>query len=217
MPGFARPLRWLMPLVLLAGVSAALAQTAPPPAATGRTDTAIFAGGCFWCVEEAFEKVPGVITAVSGYIGGKVANPTYEQVSGGATGHAEAVEVTYDPGKVTYQQLVGWFWHNIDPVDERGQFCDKGSEYRSAIFYRGDAQKKIAEASKQALAASGQIKQPIVTEITAAGPFYLAEDYHQDYYKKNEKRYQFYKFGCRRVQRLEQIWGKATPPPNVTQ
>lgn len=215
MLAFARPLRWLMPLVLLAGVSAAVAQTVPPPAGTSKTETAIFAGGCFWCVEEAFEKVPGVIAAVSGYIGGKVANPTYAQVSTGTTGHAEAVQVTYDPGKVTYQQLVDWFWLNIDPVDGRGQFCDKGSEYRSAIFYRGEAQKKIAEASKQTLAASGQIKQPIVTEITAAGPFYPAEDYHQDYYKKNEKRYQFYKFGCRRVQRLEQIWGKATPPPNT--
>ena len=214
MPGFARSMRWLLPLLLLmAAAPAALTQTAPPPA-TGKTQTAVFAGGCFWCVEEAFEKVPGVLTAVSGYIGGKTANPTYEQVSGGATGHAEAVEVTYDPGKVTYQQLVDWFWRNIDPVDAHGQFCDKGSEYRSAIFYRGDEQKKIAEDSKKALDASGRLKQPVVTEITGAGPFYLAEDYHQDYYKKNANRYQFYKYGCRRVQRLEQLWGKATPPPN---
>jgi methionine-S-sulfoxide reductase len=210
MPGFSRVLRWLVPLAFLAGVSGAVAQTAAP----GKTETAIFAGGCFWCVEEAFEKVPGVTAAVSGYIGGTVANPTYQQVSGGATGHAEAVQVTYDPGKVTYKQLVDWFWRNIDPLDAAGQFCDKGSEYRSAVFYSGDAQKKIAEDSKQALQASGRFKQPIATEITAAGPFYLAEDYHQDYYKKNEKRYQFYKFGCGRVQRLEQIWGKATPPPN---
>ena len=210
MPGVSRVLRWLVPLAFLADVSGAVAQTAAP----GKTETAIFAGGCFWCVEEAFEKVPGVKGAVSGYIGGTVANPTYQQVSGGATGHAEAVQVTYDPGKVTYKQLVDWFWRNIDPLDAAGQFCDKGSEYRSAIFYSGDAQKKIAEDSKQALQASGRFKQPIVTEITAAGPFYLAEDYHQDYYKKNEKRYQFYKFGCGRVQRLEQIWGKATPPPN---
>lgn len=210
MPGFSRVLRWLVPLAFLAGVSGAVAQTAAP----GKTETAIFAGGCFWCVEEAFEKVPGVTAAVSGYIGGTVANPTYKQVSGGATGHAEAVQVTYDPGKVTYKQLADWFWRNIDPLDAAGQFCDKGSEYRSAIFYSGDAQKKIAEDSKQALQASGRFKQPIATEITAAGPFYLAEDYHQDYYKKNEERYQFYKFGCGRVQRLEQIWGKATPPPN---
>lgn len=210
----ARSLRWLLPLVLLASVPAAVAQTTPPPAAAGKTETAVFAGGCFWCVEEAFEKVPGVTAAVSGYIGGTVANPTYQQVSTGATGHAEAVQVTYDPGKVTYKQLVDWFWRNIDPLDAAGQFCDKGSEYRSAIFYSGDAQKKIAEDSKQALQASGRFKQQIATEITAAGPFYLAEDYHQDYYKKNANRYQFYKHGCGRVQRLEQVWGKATPPPN---
>lgn len=210
MLGFSRVLRWLVPLAFLAGVSGAVAQTAAP----AKTEIAVFAGGCFWCVEEAFEKVPGVTAAVSGYIGGTVANPTYQQVSGGATGHAEAVQVTYDPGKVTYKQLVDWFWRNIDPLDAAGQFCDKGSEYRSAIFYSGDAQKKIAEDSKQALQASGRFKQPIATEITAAGSFYLAEDYHQDYYKKNANRYQFYKHGCGRVQRLEQVWGKATPPPN---
>jgi methionine-S-sulfoxide reductase len=214
MLGSARSLRWLMPLVLLAGLSAAGAQTAPPQATAGKTETAIFAGGCFWCVEEAFEKVPGVTAAVSGFVGGTVANPSYEQVMQKNTGHAEAVQVTYDPGKVTYQQLVDWFWRNIDPLDAAGQFCDKGNPYRSGIFYKGDAQKKIAESSKQALQASGRFKQPIVTEITAAGPFYLAEDYHQDYYKKNSNRYQFYKHGCGRVQRLEQIWGKATPPPN---
>jgi peptide-methionine (S)-S-oxide reductase len=206
----SRVLRWLVPLAFLASVSGAVAQTAAP----GKTETAIFAGGCFWCVEEAFEKVPGVTDVVSGFDGGKVANPSYEQVMQKNTGHAEAVQVTYDPGKVTYQQLVDWFWRNIDPLDAAGQFCDKGNPYRSGIFYRGDAQKKIAEGSKQALQSSGRFKQPIVTEITAAGPFYPAEDYHQDYHKKNEKRYQFYKFGCGRVQRLEQIWGKATPPPN---
>jgi len=210
MLGFSRVLRWLVPLAFLAGVSGAVAQTAAP----GKTETAIFAGGCFWCVEEAFEKVPGVTDVVSGFVGGKVANPSYEQVMQKNTGHAEAVQVTYDPGKVTYQQLVDWFWRNIDPLDAAGQFCDKGNPYRSGIFYRGDAQKKIAEGSKQALQSSGRFKQPIATEITAAGPFYPAEDYHQDYHKKNEKRYQFYKFGCGRVQRLEQIWGKATPPPN---
>jgi methionine-S-sulfoxide reductase len=211
-----RPLRWLLALVLLAGIPGAIAQT-PPPKAEGKTAVAIFAGGCFWCVEEAFEKVPGVIAAVSGFVGGTVANPSYEQVMVKNTGHAEAVQVTYDPGKVTYEQLVNWFWRNIDPLDAAGQFCDKGNPYRSGIFYRDEAQKKIAESSKQALQASGRFKQPIVTEITAAGPFYLAEDYHQDYYKKNPSRYQFYKHGCGRVQRLEQIWGKATPPPNLTQ
>jgi peptide-methionine (S)-S-oxide reductase len=181
----------------------------------GKTAVATFAGGCFWCVEEAFEKVPGVLDVVSGFTGGTVANPSYEQVMTKMTGHAEAVRVTYDPAKVTYPQLVDWFWRNIDPVDGSGQFCDKGNPYRSAIFYHDEAQKKVAEESKRALEASGRFKQPIVTQITAAGPFYLAEDYHQDYYKKNHNRYQFYKYGCGRVQRLEQIWGKATPPPNT--
>jgi peptide-methionine (S)-S-oxide reductase len=207
-----RHLRWLAALAFCVGVSAALAQSSPK--ADGGPATAIFAAGCFWCVEEAFEKVPGVGAVVSGYIGGKVANPTYEQVVTGTTGHTEAVQVTYDPGKVTYEQLVDWFWKNVDPLDARGQFCDKGSQYRSGIFYRDEAQKKVAEASKRALQASGRFKQPIVTEITAAGPFYAAESYHQGYYKKNPNRYQFYKYGCGRVQRLEQLWGKATAPPN---
>jgi peptide-methionine (S)-S-oxide reductase len=208
-------LRWLAPFFLLAGTVVAPAQTATT--GEGRVAVATFAGGCFWCMEEAFDKVPGVIRTVSGFTGGTVANPSYELVMTKKTGHAEAVQVTYDPGKVTYAQLVDWFWRNIDPVDASGQFCDKGSPYRSGIFYHGPEQKKIAEDTKRALEASGRFKQPIVTEITAAGPFYPAEDYHQDYYKKNEKRYQFYKFGCGRVQRLEQIWGKATPPPNLTQ
>jgi methionine-S-sulfoxide reductase len=213
-PALPRPLRWLAPLVLLAGIAAAAAQTAPPDN-SGKTAVAIFAGGCFWCVEEAFEKVPGVLSAVSGYIGGKVANPTYQQVSSGRTGHTEAVRVTYDPQKVTYRQLVDWFWRNIDPVDARGQFCDKGSQYRSGIFYRDEEQKRIAEASRQKLQASGKLGQPIATEITKATRFYPAEDYHQDYYKKNSNRYRFYKYGCGRVQRLERIWGKAAPPPNT--
>lgn len=188
------------------------AQTLP-----ARQETAVFAGGCFWCVEEAFEKVPGVVSAVSGYIGGTVANPTYEQVASKATGHAEAVEVTYDPSKVSYEQLVDWFWRNIDPFDEAGQFCDKGSPYRSGIHYRGEAQKKVAESSKAELEASGRFRQKIVTEIVPAGTFYPAEDYHQDYYKKNPNRYQYYKFACRRADRLEQIWGKAVAPKTLTQ
>jgi peptide-methionine (S)-S-oxide reductase len=185
--------------------------------AQGRTETAVFAGGCFWCVEEAFEKVPGVSSVVSGYIGGTVANPTYEQVSTHATGHAEAVEVTYDPAKVSYTQLVDWFWRNIDPFDPHGQFCDKGSPYRSGIHYRGEEQKKIAEASKTALESSGRFRQKIVTEIVPAQTFYPAEGYHQDYYKKNSNRYQYYKYACGRAQRLEDIWGKPTPPPSMTQ
>jgi len=208
----ARWLRWLMPVALIAGVAAAAAQ-APSPSAGANTAVATFAGGCFWCVEEAFEKVPGVISAVSGYTGGTVPNPTYEQVSKETTGHAEAVRVTYDPARVSYEQLVDWFWHNIDPTQAGGQFCDFGSSYRSAILVHDDAQRKVAEATKRALEASGRFKQPIVTEIVAAGMFYEAEDYHQDYYKKNPNRYRFYKFYCGRVQRLEQIWGKATLPP----
>jgi len=199
--------RWLAPLVLLVGIGAAAAQ------APAKTETAIFAGGCFWCMEEAFEKVPGVASAVSGYTGGTVANPTYEQVGSHTTGHAEAVQVTYDPAKVTYQQLVDWYWHNIDPFDAKGQFCDKGSPYRSVIFTNGDAQKKIAEESKEEL--QNQLKEPIATKIEPAGPFYPAEDYHQDYYKKNSFRYQYYKFGCGRAQRLEQIWGKPMLPPGA--
>jgi methionine-S-sulfoxide reductase len=201
----ARLLRWLVPVLLLAGATAATAQS--------RTETAIFAAGCFWCVEEAFEKVPGVVSAVSGYTGGTLKNPSYEQVTTGRTGHYEAVKVTYDPGKVTYRQLVDWFWRNVDPHDPDGQFCDKGPHYRGAIFYQDEAQKRVAEESKAALA--GQLKQPIVTAILPAGAFYDAEDYHQGYHKKNANRYRFYKYGCGRVQRLEQIWGKATPPPNT--
>jgi methionine-S-sulfoxide reductase len=216
MPDIVRLTRRLVPLALLAGISAASAQTpSPPPEA--KTAVATFAGGCFWCVEEAFEKVPGVISAVSGYTGGTVPNPTYQQVSSETTGHAEAVRVTYDPGKVSYDQLVDWFWRNIDPTQADGQFCDHGSSYRSAIFVHNEAQRKVAETTKQALEASGRLKQPIVSEIVAAGAFYEAEDYHQDYYKKNPNRYRFYKFNCGRVQQLERIWGKATPPPNLTQ
>jgi peptide-methionine (S)-S-oxide reductase len=211
MPHIAHLTRWLVPLALLIGIAAASAQT-PSPSPGKKTAVATFAGGCFWCVEEAFEKVPGVISAVSGYSGGTVPNPTYEQVSKETTGHAEAVRMIYDPAKVSYEQLVDWFWRNIDPTQAGGQFCDVGSSYRSAIFVHDDAQRKVAEATKQALQGSGRFKQPIVTEIVAAGPFYEAEDYHQDYYKKNANRYRFYKFNCGRAQRLEQIWGKATPP-----
>jgi methionine-S-sulfoxide reductase len=200
--------RWLAPLALLAGLAAAHAQSA-----SGKTETAIFAGGCFWCVEEAFEKVPGVLSAVSGYTGGTVANPTYEQVGTHRTGHAEAVEVIYDPAKVTYPQLVDWYWRNIDPFDGVGQFCDKGSPYRAVIFYRGEEQRKVAEETKEAL--RKKFNKPIATKIEAAGPFYPAEAYHQDYYKTSTFRYQYYKHGCGRPQRLEQIWGKPMPPPGA--
>ena len=168
---------------------------------------AIFAGGCFWCVESDFDKVPGVLATVSGYIGGTVANPTYEQVSRNQTGHAEAVEVLYDPRKVTYAQLVEYFWRTIDPTVKDRQFCDTGSPYRSAIFTVGDEQMRIARASLAALEKARPFKEPIVTQIVAAGPFYLAEDYHQDYYRKNPIRYEYYRSSCGRDARLKQLWG----------
>ena len=169
---------------------------------------AIFAAGCFWCTEEAFEKVPGVVSAVSGYTGGTVKNPSYEQVSSGRTGHAEAVEVTFDPAKVTYEQLLDVFWVNHDPTVSNRQFCDSGTQYRPAIFYLNDEQKRLAEASKAKWEKMKPFKQPILTEITQAGPFYPAEDYHQDYYKKNPLQYRFYVTGCGRYQRLDSLWGE---------
>jgi peptide-methionine (S)-S-oxide reductase len=200
----------LLTVALLLGVwgaRPASAQTSTPPA-DRRLLTATFAGGCFWCMEEAFEKVGGVVSVTSGYTGGAVRDPDYEQVSSGGTGHAESVEVRYDPDKISYQGLLDVFWHNIDPLAKDRQFCDVGSQYRSAIFYHDAEQQKLAEASKQALVESKRFSQPIVTEIGPAGPFYPAETYHQDYYKKNPVRYKFYKFNCGRAQRLEALWGK---------
>ena len=169
---------------------------------------ATFAGGCFWCMEEAFEPVEGVVSVVSGYTGGQQANPTYDEVSGGGTGHAEAVEIRYDSSKVSYQQLLQHFWRNIDPLAVDRQFCDRGNQYRSAIFYHGEAQRRLAEQSKAALERSGTLKGTIATQIVTAGPFYAAEEYHQDYYRKNPNRYKFYKWSCGRAQRLEELWGK---------
>jgi peptide-methionine (S)-S-oxide reductase len=169
-------------------------------------EKAVFAGGCFWCMEEAFEKVDGVTGVVSGYAGGEVDNPTYQQVSSGGTGHYEVVEVEYDPDRVTYEQLLETFWRNVDPFDARGQFCDKGSQYLSAIFYADEEERQLAESTKEEVAA--RFDMPVVTEILPADTFYLAEDYHQDFYKTNSARYNYYKFGCGRDQRLEEIWGK---------
>jgi peptide methionine sulfoxide reductase msrA/msrB len=174
---------------------------------TNGNKIAVFAGGCFWCTESDFEKVPGVVEAISGYTGGKEVNPTYEQVSAHATGHVESVKVIYDPTKVSYGQLVEWFWRHVDPTDDGGQFVDRGSQYRSVIFYVDDDQKRIAEASKQKLAASGHFKDPIVTEILPLGPFYPAEDYHQDYYRKNPLRYHWYRSGSGRDRFTENSWG----------
>jgi peptide-methionine (S)-S-oxide reductase len=172
--------------------------------ASAQTAKATFAMGCFWCGESDMEKVSGVLTVVSGYTGGSVKNPSYEEVSGGGTGHRESVEVTYDPSKVTYEHLLEVFWHNVDPLDNDGQFCDKGPQYRAAIFYHDAAQKQAAEASKAAL----MKRFPhMVTDILATPVFYPAEDYHQDYYKKNPVRYHFYRFNCGRDQRLKEVWG----------
>ena len=171
------------------------------------TKEAYFAGGCFWCTEADFEKVDGVIDAISGYTGGHVANPTYEQVSAGGTGHVEAVKVIYDPTKVSYEQLLQFFWMHIDPTDAGGQFVDRGSQYRSVIFYSNEQEHRLAEASKKRLAASGRFDKPIVTEILPLGHFYPAEEYHQDYYKKNPIRYHYYRYRSGRDQYLKKIWG----------
>jgi len=175
----------------------------------GSKAKAIFAGGCFWCVEEAFEKVDGVVSATSGYIGGETPNPTYKQVSAGGTGYAEAVEIVFDSEKVTYQQLLDVFWKNIDPTTPDQQFCDRGDQYRSAIFYLDETQKQLAEESKQRIEQTKTFADPVVTEITIATKFYPAEDYHQDFYKRNSVRYKFYKWNCGRAQRLEELWGNA--------
>jgi peptide methionine sulfoxide reductase msrA/msrB len=169
---------------------------------------ATFAGGCFWCTESDFEKVDGVVEAISGYTGGHQENPTYEEVSSGVTGHIESVQVIYDPAKVSYEQLLEVFWRHVDPTDAGGQFVDRGSQYRSAIFYQDDEQRRLAEESKAKLAQSGRFDKPIVTEIVKLGKFYPAEDYHQDYYKKNPLRYKFYRHGSGRDQFLERVWDK---------
>ncbi len=177
--------------------------------ARAATDTAVFAGGCFWCVESDFDTVPGVISTTSGYTGGHVANPSYEQVSGKHTGHAESVQVVFDPEKVSYAQLVEFFWRSIDPTTRDQQFCDVGNPYRTAIFVRGAEQRAVAEASLAALEKSKTFKEAIVTEIVDATPFYPAEDYHQDYYRKNPLRYNYYRYGCGRDARVKELWGKS--------
>lgn len=192
---------------LLAAAVAVLMGIAAPQVCAAEQAEALFAGGCFWCEEATFEDRPGIISVTSGYTGGTVQHPSYEQVSAGGTGHAESVRVVYDPTKITYPQLLDLFWHNVDPLDSGGQFCDRGSQYRSAIFYETDEQKKEAFASKEALEKSGRFGKPIATEIVAAGAFYPAEDYHQDYYKKNPAHYHAYRLGCGRDRRLQQLWG----------
>ena len=175
--------------------------------AIAKEQSAVFAGGCFWCTESDFEKLDGVISAASGYIGGRVKNPSYKQVSAGGTGHTEAVEVIFDDQTVSYSDLVEYFWKTIDPTDGGGQFCDRGQQYRSEIFYQTEEQRSIAQTSKDALAASGLLKTEIVTQLTPSSRFYPAEDYHQDYYLKNPVRYNYYRWSCGREKRLEELWG----------
>ena len=205
-------LTWAMPILLavigiVAGEQSSIREG--EAAESGTPAKAYFAGGCFWCMEEAFEKVDGVIDVLSGYMGGSAKNPSYEEVSAGRTGHAESVEVRYDPRKVTYPQLLEAFWRNVDPVTPEAQFCDYGNQYRAAIFYQGEEEKRLAEESKRAIEQSKRFSTPIVTQVAPASEFYLAEEYHQDFYKKNPFRYKYYKFTCGRAQRLEALWGKS--------
>ncbi len=191
---------------LLLALLGILALTGAAPAKP-KLASAVFAGGCFWCTESDFDHIPGIVSTTSGYIGGRVANPTYEQVSAGGTGHIEAVKVVYDPAKVSYQRLVARFFRTIDPLDGGGQFCDRGSQYRSAIFVAGAAERTIAEATKRR--ASALLKKPVATLVLPAGRFYPAEGYHQDYYRKNSVKYKYYRWRCGREARLAELWGKA--------
>ena len=195
--------QWLAALTAWAALAAFAAPVSVPPGQA----VATFAGGCFWCMEPPFDKVPGVTATISGYTGGRKVNPTYEEVSSGATGHAEAVQVIYDPKKVSYGKLLEVYWVNVDPTVKDQQFCDHGTQYRTAIFYHDEAQRSAAEASKAALDKSRPFKEPILTPIVMAGAFYPAEEYHQDYYRKNPVRYQLYRSGCGRDARLKQLWG----------
>jgi len=192
--------------ILLAAFMVASSATVSAKPEAEKRATAIFAMGCFWCAEADFEKVDGVVDVVSGYTGGRVRNPSYEQVSAGGTGHYEAVLVTYDPSKVKYSDLLSVFWRNVDPFDAEGQFCDKGESYRAAIFPSSVAERKAADASREYLVA--HFKRDLATRIITRAPFYRAEDYHQDYYKKNPLRYRYYRSRCGRDDRLAEVWGK---------
>ena len=195
----------MRPFLALVAVVAALSAQAQPAAPA--TEKATFAGGCFWCMEQPFDKLPGVISTTSGYMGGQTANPTYPEVSAGTTGHAEVVQVVFDPSKVSYEKLLEVFWVNIDPTVRDRQFCDAGTQYRSAIFTHSDAQRRAAEASKAQLERTKPFRAAIVTPVQPAATFYPAEDYHQDYYVKNPVRYKFYRNGCGRDARLRELWG----------
>jgi len=198
-------------LLRILGVSLLAATClAGDPTVTARAK-ATFAGGCFWCMQPPFEELPGVLRTTVGYTGGGVRNPTYEQVSAGGTGHAESIEIEYDPSKISYEKLLDVFWHNVDPVTQDAQFCDHGRQYRTAIFYHDAAQKAAAEASKRALEATKKLPGPIVTEVVPAGEFWPAEEYHQRYHEKNPIRYKYYRWSCGRDARLRELWGSDAP------
>ncbi len=206
----AATLALLMAMFAVSACAGPVNGAANSPDESGdKTESAIFAGGCFWCMEPPFDKLEGVISTTSGYTGGKLPNPSYEQVSEGSTGHAESVKVVFDPAKVSYKKLLDVYWHNVDPFAIDQQFCDHGDQYRTAIFTQGPEQMRLAEESKRELEASGRFDKPIVTQIVPASTFYPAEGYHQDYYMKNPVRYKFYRYNCGRDARLEQIWGSS--------
>jgi peptide methionine sulfoxide reductase msrA/msrB len=205
----------IMTMTTVESPQAASENEHPPSGQATTYDTATFAGGCFWCMEAPFGKLDGVLGVVSGYAGGKEENPTYEQVASGKTGHMEAIQITFDPKKISYEELLDIYWRQIDPTDSGGSFVDRGAQYRSAIFCNSGAQRTAAEKSKQALEHSGRFNKPVVTEIINADTFYPAEEYHQDYYQKNPIRYKFYRHGSGRDQFLKKIWDK-TPEPSST-
>lgn len=209
-----------MGMLSVTGIATALTLIAVTAAAAGnesmtktvetdsrKQETATFAGGCFWCMEAPFDKQPGVVSVTAGYTGGKEKNPTYQQVSAGGTGHAEAVQIVYDPSRIGYGKLLDIYWRNTDPTVADRQFCDKGSQYRPAIFYHGEEQRLLAQKSKEELERTKSFREPVVTEITPAGDFYPAEEYHQHYYRKNPIRYKYYRTGCGRDRRLKELWG----------
>lgn len=198
---------WAMGGILIATLSASARSEERPKGGAAGLQKATFAGGCFWCMELPFDKLEGVVSTTSGYAGGHTKNPTYDEVSSGGTGHAEAVEILYDPKKISYAELLSVFWRNVDPTTPDRQFCDWGNQYRTEIFYHNAEQKRLAEESRAKLERTKPFMEPIVTKITPASDFYPAEDYHQDFYKKNPIRYKFYRYNCGRDQRLKELWG----------
>ncbi|HTP63746.1 MAG TPA: peptide-methionine (S)-S-oxide reductase MsrA [Geobacteraceae bacterium] len=208
-PIMKRSITMLIAITVLLATSIAASGAAVRDSKSARLEKAAFAGGCFWCMEHPFDDLPGVVSVTAGYTGGHMKNPTYEEVSAGVTGHAESVLVVYDPQRISYEKLLDVYWHNIDPTTPNRQFCDAGSQYRTAIFYYNDTQKRLAELSRQALEKTKPFKGTIVTAIVQADDFYPAEEYHQHYYRKNPIRYKFYRQGCGRDKRLRELWGSS--------